>query len=41
MIQATGTSAETPSTLVRRQVLTWIGVVTILLLLAAYALFAG
>ena len=41
VIRATGTSAETPATLVRRQVITWLAVIAILLLLFAYAAFAG
>ena len=41
VIQATGMSAETPATLVRRQVITWLAVIAILLLLVAYAAFAG
>ncbi len=41
VIRATGTSAETPATLVRRRVITWLAVIAILLLLFAYAAFAG
>ncbi len=41
VIRATGTSAETPTTLLRRRVITWLAVIGIILLLFAYATFAG
>ncbi len=41
VIRATGTSAETPATLVRRRVITWLVVIAILLLLFAYAAVAA
>ena len=41
VIRATGTSAETPSSLMRRQVITWVMIIAILVALGAYAAFAG
>jgi len=41
VIRATGRSAETPATLVRRKVITWLVVIAILLLLFTYATLTG